>query len=229
MSRAIGLLLVLVACGDNGRLRSDASSAPPDEAPVPDAAPDAPIDAPPPGIYDPANTGFPGTVCFNGLRYATPNLTLPYVLACSENSGVFKTTLGSPLSWSDMNAGGVTNLNGRGIATNPSGPPIYYFADASMTNNGFRSSNQGTTWVAQRCRRAARAVRVRVPPTVAEPRRIVGPGAGRAGAARQSARAGAALRRRVAGQRDGDAARVRQWRRERCLRRSVRPDTVGQR
>lgn len=191
--RFVGLLLVLVACGDNTRLHPDASSP---DAP-PDAAPDAPIDAPPAvcgdnmaqgtemcdgtdlhgttcaslghapgtlvcaadcsgfdmtgctGAYDAANTGFTGTVCFNGLKFSTPNLTLPYVLACTEADGVFKTTLGNPVTWASMNAGGITNLHGRGIATNPNGPPIYFITDPSTTNNGFRSSNQGGTWVAQ--------------------------------------------------------------------------------
>jgi hypothetical protein len=101
------------------------------------------------GPYDPASAGFTGKVCFNGLRYATPNLTLPYVVACTEDAGVFKTALGDPLTWSAMNAGGITNLHGRAIATNPSGPPIYFVADASAAMNGFRSSNQGGTWTAQ--------------------------------------------------------------------------------
>jgi len=196
MSRTIGLLLVLVACGDNQRLRGDASV--PDDAAVPDAAPDAAPDAPAPAVcgdgaatggercdgsdlrgatcaslghapgtlvcaadcsgydtaactgnYEPASTGFTGTVCFSGLRYAAPNLTLPYVLACTEDSGVFKTTLASPVTWAPMNGTTITNLHGRGIAMAPDGPPVYYVSDATTASNGFRSQNQGASWTPQ--------------------------------------------------------------------------------
>ena len=101
------------------------------------------------GPFAPANTGFTGTVCFDGVKYATPNLTLPYVLVCTEDHGVFKTTLDAATTWSSLNAGGITNLRGRAVATNPNGPPIYYVSNATTANNGFRSSNQGATWTAQ--------------------------------------------------------------------------------
>ena len=149
MARLFGLLLVLAACGDNHRLVPGAER--PDAGPeLPPA--DAPVDAPPvppPSDYDPANTGFTGTLCHAGLRYGAPNLTAPYVLACTEDGGVFKTAPGAPLAWSNMNGTTITNPHGRGIAIAPDGPPVYYIADPTTGSNGFRSQNQGTSWTAQ--------------------------------------------------------------------------------
>jgi hypothetical protein len=99
--------------------------------------------------YAPANTGFTGKPCFDGLRYSTPNYSAPYVLACTEEHGLFKTQLGSPMSWYGVNGGGITNLKGRAIATNPSGPPVYFVTDPGTTNNAFRSNNYGETWAGQ--------------------------------------------------------------------------------
>jgi hypothetical protein len=101
------------------------------------------------GGYVAANTGITGKPCFNGLRYSTPLLTLPFVLACTEDHGAFKTTLPTPFTWSDVNGTTVTNLHGRAVVTNPSGPPIYYLSDPTTANNGFRSNNQGTSWTSQ--------------------------------------------------------------------------------
>jgi len=101
------------------------------------------------GGYVAANAGFTGRPCFDGLRYSTPNLTLPYALACTEDHGVFKTTLGAPLTWTDVNPGGVTNLHGRAVATNPNGPPVYFITDPSTPNNAFRSNTAGDTWIGQ--------------------------------------------------------------------------------
>jgi hypothetical protein len=101
------------------------------------------------GGYVAANAGITGKPCFNGLRYYTPLLTLPFVLACTEDHGVFKTTLPTPFTWNDMNGTTVTNLHGRAVATNPNGPPVYYLSDSTTTNNAFRSNNQGASWTAQ--------------------------------------------------------------------------------
>src|SRR5215470_12738793 len=134
MRRAFCLVLSLVACGDNLE---------PSEPPG-CAAPDACT-----GVYTPAATGFTGTPCFDGIRYSTPELSLPYALACTDGNGLFKTTLGSPLTWTNVDAGGITNPNGRIIATNSSGPPLMFISDASTVNNAFRSSTFGDTWSAQ--------------------------------------------------------------------------------
>src|SRR5262249_41760807 len=117
--RFVSLVLVLGACGD----KSD---------PQPDA--------PPPTDYVAAATGFMGTPCFDGIRYSTPQLSLPYVLVCTEKNGLFKTTLDSPLTWTNVDMGGITNPNGRVVATNPNGPPVMFISDASTANNAFRSS-----------------------------------------------------------------------------------------
>lgn len=101
------------------------------------------------GGYVAANTGITGKPCFSGLRYYTPLLTLPFVLACTEDHGVFKTTLATPFTWSDVNGATVTNLHGRAVATNPNGPPVYYLSDSTTANNAYRSNNQGTSWTAQ--------------------------------------------------------------------------------
>lgn len=99
--------------------------------------------------YAPANAGFTGKVCFDGLRYSTPNYSAPYVLACTEEHGVFKTQLGSPFSWYSVSGGGITNPKGRAIATNPQGPPVYFISDASAATNAFRSNTYGETWTGQ--------------------------------------------------------------------------------
>ncbi len=99
--------------------------------------------------YAPANAGFTGTPCFDGLRFSTPQYGAPYVLACTEEHGVYKTALSSALAWMAGGLTGATNLRGRVVATNPAGPPVYYIADASAVNNAFRSSTAGDTWTAQ--------------------------------------------------------------------------------
>lgn len=99
--------------------------------------------------YAPANTGFTGKPCFDGLRYSTPNYSAPYVLACTEEHGLFKTQLGAPFSWYSVTTGGITNPRGRVIATNPSGPPVYFISDPSTAQNAFRSNNYGETWAGQ--------------------------------------------------------------------------------
>jgi len=101
------------------------------------------------GGYVAANTGITGKPCFGGLRYYTPLLTLPFILACTEDHGVFKSTLPTPFTWTDINGTTVTNLHGRAVVTNPSGPPVYYLSDPTTGNNAFRSNNQGTSWTAQ--------------------------------------------------------------------------------
>jgi hypothetical protein len=129
MRWAVGLLLALSACGDNLRGGNDASSEP--------------------GVYAAAATGFAGAPCFDGIRYSTPELSQPYVLACTDANGVFKTTLDSPLTWTNVDTGGITNPIGRAVATNPNGPPVMFISDASTTSNAFRSNTGGDTWMAE--------------------------------------------------------------------------------
>jgi len=53
------------------------------------------------------------------------------------------------MTWTSVTSGGITNPRGRAVAVNPSGPPVYFVADASTPYNAFRSSTSGDTWVAQ--------------------------------------------------------------------------------
>ena len=103
------------------------------------------------GGYVAASAGFTGTPCFDGLRFSTPNLTLPYALACTDHNGVYKSKLDATIAWTNTTASGVTapNLNGRAVAVNPNGPPVYYVADTTTAMNGFRSNNGGDSWTAQ--------------------------------------------------------------------------------
>lgn len=157
MSRVLGLAclacLFVVGCGDNGAAPLDAAPGPPppDAGPPPDAPPDAPpvVTGPPPDTFVPANHGFSGTPCFDGLRYSTPNLSLPYVLACTEDQGVFKTALDADTTWTNTTAPAGINPHGRAIAINPNGPPVYYVSDGTTANNGFRSNTRGDTWTPQ--------------------------------------------------------------------------------
>jgi len=98
------------------------------------------------GGYVPANTGFAGKVCFDGVRYAPPAFTLPYVMACTEDMGVQKTNLDAPATWASVNGVTLTNLHGRVVVTQPDGPPDIYLSDNSTANNAFRSNNQGASW-----------------------------------------------------------------------------------
>ncbi len=128
MQCAVGLVLALAACGDN--LRDPGASGPPD-------------------VFVAAAMGFAGTPCFDGIRYSTPELSLPYVLACTEANGLFKTTLDTPLTWANVDTGGITNPRGRAVATDPSGPPVMFISDAGTMDNAFRSNTGGDTWTAQ--------------------------------------------------------------------------------
>lgn len=109
--------------------------------------------------YVPANSGFTGKPCFDGLRYSTPALAAPYVLACTEENGIFRTAAEDRLAinWTSGSAIGATSLRGRVVATNPQGPPIYYISDPSTASNAFRSSNHGGSWVAQSINNAGMA------------------------------------------------------------------------
>jgi hypothetical protein len=128
MRRSVGLVVMLFACGDNMQRAGD---------------------APGPTGYVAAATGFTGQPCFDGLRYSTPEFSLPYALVCTETNGLYKTTLDSPPSWTNVDDGGITNPNGRAVATNPSGPPVMFIADAATATNAFHSNTNGDTWTAQ--------------------------------------------------------------------------------
>ncbi len=106
------------------------------------------------GGYVAANINFAGTPCYDGIRYSTPLFTAPYALVCTDHNGIFKSRLDPPIAWTNTTSQGVVapntaNLNGRAVAVNPNGPPVYYVSDATSLANGFRSSNGGDSWTAQ--------------------------------------------------------------------------------
>jgi hypothetical protein len=101
-----------------------------------------------------ANAGFTGRVCFDGVQYPAPG-NGNYVAACTEDSGILRSTLAPDPVWSSINGTGtatqvVNNLHGRGVFPQADGPSLVLLADSSGANNAFRSSNVGqivpTTW-----------------------------------------------------------------------------------
>lgn len=103
--------------------------------------------------FAPANTGFVGKVCFDGVRYPAPG-NGNYVVASTEDGGVLRSTIDPAPVWSSINGTGtasqvVNNLHGRGVFPQLDGPGVVILADNSGAN-AFRSGNVGqavpTTW-----------------------------------------------------------------------------------
>lgn len=106
------------------------------------------------GGFIPANTGFTGTICSDGVKYARPETaggdSPNLLLACTEDQGLYRATIAPFTSWLGINGSTINNLHGRSITPQPDGPSAIFLTDNSGLNHAFRGNSFATgnppTW-----------------------------------------------------------------------------------
>lgn len=96
------------------------------------------------GGFIPANTGFVGKVCIDGVKFNRPGGG-NFLAACAEDTGVFRaTTTATTVSWTNINGTTAPSLEGRAVLTSYDNPTVLYLTDNTdgvIEPNGFRSNN----------------------------------------------------------------------------------------